>query len=114
MIWYRNLYVGESIRHKKKRIIHKIRHRSFFTRAYVITLSASHSNLLDIYAASEFHQKYFPVKQLIILGIAGDEDEAYELAAGIIMEVYTLQGDFDVRSYIKKNWEYNRKDGLLC
>ena len=37
-----------------------------------------------------------------------------QLAAEILISLYTVQGDFKLREFLKKNWHNSREDGLLC
>lgn len=51
MTWYDDLYVGESIVHKTKKIKWKICHNAGQINIYVITLASNGQNLLDIIPA---------------------------------------------------------------
>lgn len=106
MTWYEDLYVGESIIHKTSKIIWKIRHNAGVLNIYVIALASNENNLLDIIPAHELLQKGYPKQQLYIVGLAKGYDEAVEVAAAIIAEVYQKTGTFAVRKYlIKKSRE---------
>ena len=100
MIWYEDLYVGNSIIHKKNKIIWKIRHNAGQLNIYVIALASNDKNLLDIIPAQELLQKGYPRQQLYIVGLAKGYDEAVEVAVSIINEVYQKTGAFAVRKYL--------------
>lgn len=100
MIWYENLYIGESIIHKKDRIIWKIRHNAGQINIYVITLASNEKNLLDIIPSQELLQRGYPKSQLYIVGLAKGYDEAVTVAASIVDEVYRRTGTFSVRNYL--------------
>lgn len=115
MVWYDDLFVGESIRpRRQKRIIRKVKRRSIFNAAYLLTLSANPQDLIDIIHTRVVRQRYYPRKNLVVIGLAADYDEALELAAGILVSLYTVQGDFRLREFLKRNWHNSREDGLLC
>lgn len=101
MIWHNNLYVGESIIHKKSTIKWKICHNAGQIGIYVITLASNEQNLLDIIPAQELLQKGYPKQRLYVVGLAKGYDEALEVAASIVEEVYRKTGTFAVRSYLK-------------
>jgi hypothetical protein len=101
MVWYDNLYVGESIGKKKDKVIRKIRQNAGQIGIYVISIASNKSNLLDIIPATDLLFKAYPKKQIFVLGIAKGYDEAVEVAASIIDEVYRNTGDFSVRSYFR-------------
>lgn len=115
MIWYDDLFVGESISdRKKKRIIRGVRKRSFFHNAYILTLSSNPDNLIDIISTKVLRQRYYPRKGLYVIGIAGDYDEAVLLAGTIVSSIYTAQGDFKLREFIVRHRPDSREDGLQC
>lgn len=101
MTWYDELYVGESIVHKTKNIIWKIRHNAGQLNIYVIALASNERNLLDIIPAQELLQKAYPKRELRIIGLAKGYDEAVEVAASIVDEVYQNTGAFEIRSYLE-------------
>ena len=47
-------------------------------------------------------QKGYPKKDLYVVGLAKGYDEAVEVAASIIDEVYRQTGAFDVASYLRE------------
>lgn len=100
MIWYEDLYVGESIVHKTNKIKWKIRMGAGQLGIYVITLASCEKNLLDIIPAQELLQKGYPKKNLYVIGLAKGYDEAIEVAASIVDEVYQRTGTFAVRHYL--------------
>ena len=102
MKWYDDLYVGESIVHKTNKIKWKIRHNAGQINIYVITLASSEKNLLDIIPSHELLQKGYPKKQLYVSGLPKGYDEAVEVAASVIDEVYRQTGAFEVASYLRE------------
>lgn len=102
MKWYKDLYVGESISEKSAEIKWKILHNAGQIQIYVISMAEREGDLLDIIPAVQLMQKYYPKKDLFILGLAKGWEEATEVAASIVMEVYEHTGSFDVDGYFKK------------
>lgn len=101
MEWYEDLYVGESIRHKREKVKWKIRHNAGQIDIYVITIASNPQNLLDIIPASELLQKGYPKKELFVIGLAKGMMEAYEVVQQIIDEVYRSTGGFDILLYLQ-------------
>ena len=97
MNWHKKLYLGEEARKKRTKIIYSLdRHRVSFG-TYAIMLSVSERDLLDIVPSFMlFRDKY---KDRTILGLAVTKEEAYEVCAQMILDVYKETGRFDVRSY---------------
>ena len=115
MVWYDDLFVGKSISpRRKKRIIRKVNRRSILGTEYLLTLSANPDNLIDIINARVIRQRYYPRRNLVVIGLAGNYDEAIMLAGEIVSGIYAVQGNFKLREFFKKNWKNTREDGLLC
>ena len=115
MICYDDLFVGKSISpRRKKRIIRKVNRRSIWGAEYLLTLSANPDNLIDIINIKVVRQRYYPRRDLVVIGLAGNYEEALMLAGEIVSGIYAVQGDFKLREFFKKNWRNTREDGLLC
>ncbi len=100
MKWHEDLYSGESIRPRLKRIRWKVNHNAGQICVYVITLASNEKNLLDIIPSRELLQKHYPKKGLYIVGLAGNYEEALELAGCIVSDVYKATGGFNIRKYL--------------
>ena len=68
---------------------------------YIITFPSNEENLLDIISTRELLQKGYPKKNLHIIAVAGNYDEALLLACDIVKETYENTGKTDVKSYLK-------------
>ena len=103
MIWYDDLFVGESISpRRKKRIIRKVNRRSIWGSAYLLTLSSNPDNLLDIISTQVVRQRCYPRKELVVIGLAGNYEEAMLLSGEIVSSVYAVRGDFRLREFFQK------------
>ncbi|WP_099468284.1 hypothetical protein [Konateibacter massiliensis] len=100
MRWYRKLYVGKTAKKKRYEIVWKVKHGAGMLDVYLITLASNEENLLDIWNSSVFLQPYYRKQDFFIVGIACGYDEAVELAAKIVEELYQNTGDFRIRQYI--------------
>ena len=79
MIWYENLYIGESIPKKNakiRRLKWKIDHSKCLTNAFIIVLCRYGTNLLEIIPARELCQKAYPKRNLYVVGLARGYDDA--------------------------------------
>ena len=102
MIWYDALYLSENIEQKADKIKWKIQHNAGMLNMYVIALAANSENLLEIISTKELMQRYYPKKQLLIVGMAKGYEEAVEIAATIVVETMNELGNTDIRTYLKK------------
>ncbi len=102
MIWYENLYLGESIPKKAakiRRLKWKITHNALLINTFIIVLCRYGTNLLEIIPVRELRQKCYPKQNLYIVGIAKGYDEALEIAAEIVTDVYKETGGFKVKHF---------------
>lgn len=102
MKWHKELYLGESIRPKARKVRWKVIHGAGQLHVYVLALASNQRNLLDIIPSRELLQKHYPKKRLYIVGLAGNYEEALELAGHIVSEVYKKTGGFNVRDYFRQ------------
>ncbi len=107
MRWYDDLYLTEYMRDhkgKRKRAIRRIKRKSLlFNKAYVLTLRKSDvtgTYFFEIICGLEFSKRYYPTKDLFVIGLAEDYDSACLLSCNIVLEAYEKTGEFDVAKYI--------------
>lgn len=99
MRWYEKLYVGEKAKKIRYSIIQAVREGRPLGY-YVLTPAANEQNLLDLYPAATLSLPYYREKDLLIVGVALDFEDAAALAGRMISEVYRKTGGFDIRSYL--------------
>lgn len=97
MNWYNDLYVGEAARRKKNKIINKLDKHSISFGVYVVTLASNGKDILDVLPAFMLYKQQN--QDRLILGLAVTKEEALEVCAQIIQDVYRKTGTYDVRSY---------------
>lgn len=99
MRWYDRLYVGEKAKKDRYSIIQAVREgRSM--GYYVLTPAAGGRNLLDIYPALTLMQPYYKERDLLIVGVAADYEDAAALSGRIVGEVYKKTGGFDISGFL--------------
>ncbi len=99
MNWYKNLYMGETARKERHKIIYSVDRHKLYLGAYVLTLAANGTDLIDIIPAFLLRPEQVKDPKFEIIGIAVTKEEAMELSREIIMDVYEKTGSFDVRGY---------------
>lgn len=99
MKWYKNLYVGESIK-QPKWVRFQIAHGKKPKGYYCITLSANDHNLLDMYESRFLRTPNMNTENIYIVGLAGDKTEAYDVVKSIIEDVYIHTRGFDIKQYL--------------
>ncbi len=95
----KKLYFGEMARQQNKELLRNIKRKKWEFGVYVVALSETENNLLDLYDTMFFEQKFYKKAKLNIVGIALGKEEALLLTKEIIDDVYTKTGGFNVRDY---------------
>lgn len=104
MRWYKHLYVGEKAKKKRFSIIQKLRRGKLQPKVHVITPASGEKNILDILPASVLQQEYYrKQEELLILGIGASYDEALEVAARIVSDLYRTTGGFILNDFLEIN-----------
>lgn len=113
MVWLKDFYAGEGIADKKRKIKWKILHNVGQFDIYVIALSSNPSNLLDIIPSWELMQRYYPKQDMLIVGVDKGYDNAIELAAKIVIDVFQKTGNLSIRDYFLEQYRKNSRRNRL-
>lgn len=98
--WYKSLYLGESIKDKSRQLKFYITYGKKKKGAYCIALACNGSDLLEIYRSEELSKKIYKEQELMVIGLAGGREEAFEVVRTIVDEVYHATGGFDIPGYL--------------
>ena len=104
MKWYKNLYMGEEIAPKARKIINKIKKNKPTIDVYVIALASNPKNQLDIIPSWELLQKGYPTDSVRVIGLAQGKKEALQLVTSLVDEVYQKTGDVKILEYLQNEW----------
>lgn len=109
MKFYKNLYIGDTIKNPNK-IKRKIKRHAKQLKVFVILL-ASGSDQLEICHSILLEQPYYHKKENVpyIIGIAGNYEEAVALVCRITQEAVTQNGDADLKRYLFPETQEVRK-----
>ena len=98
MKFYKELYVGESIKNPRK-IKRKLNTNAGLVGIYVITL-CSGPDQLEIYSSAVLMQPFYRHAPLYVIGIAGSYEEAVGIVTKIAEQSYEKNGDCDLKKYL--------------
>lgn len=105
MIFFENLYLGETIAPKIEQILKKVNNKEIVPNLYVIALASNPDNMLDLIPEWELMQKGYPNQTVKVIGVANGKEEAIELVTIIIEQSIQKTGSADVRAYLAERWE---------
>ena len=113
MYFFRNLYVGSSIKDPDKVRQNLLIGKGQFS-IYVITLSpvapGPGANQLEIFHSANLKQPYYRANPPFIIGIASGREEAFRIVRDLVQEAYDHTGSGDVRAYLFPHGIRIRKD----
>lgn len=113
MVWLKDFYAGAGIAEKKQKIKWKILHNAGQLEVYVIALSSNPRNLLDIIPSWELMQSSYPKQDMLIVGVDRGYDNAIELAAKIVIDVFQKTGNLCIRDYFLEQYRKNSRRNRL-
>lgn len=100
MRFYKHLYLPDTLKRKKAKIIKKIEREKMILDLYLIMLAANENDQLEICSYSRLLYLPCPKQDLLVVGIAKGYDDAIYLVEEIVQEVYNMTEGADIRSYI--------------
>ena len=101
MYFYKDLFVGESVRGKEKEICKKLKRGAGMLNVHVIVLNSGR-DLFDIYHCAFFKQRAFRRRPICVVGLAGSYDEAVSMVTDIVRDIYQKEGNTDIKAYFLK------------
>ena len=98
MKFYKNLYIGEGIKHPNI-VKWKLRHNAGQFQVYVIALAARRDQL-EIYHCAFLQQKYYKKHPPYIIGVAKKYEEALDIVVEITKAALERNGYPDLKKYL--------------
>lgn len=100
MRWYKNLYVGESLKNKTLYYKYILKYTKKLTGTYCIMPASGEKDLLDICHSELLGIDKFYSKDQLVVGIAGSKREAYDIVVDIITDSIRQTGSIDVKRFL--------------
>lgn len=98
MKFYKNLYIGDTIK-KPEKIKKKLKRYAKLNNVYLIAYMAQNRQL-EIYHSLMLQQYYYKENPPYIIGIAGSKDEAAQLICRIAEEAVQKTGQANLIEYL--------------
>ncbi len=102
--WYKKLYISESAKKQRYKIVWKVKHKAGLLGTYLITVPLFGNNQLEIINSSELLQTHYNYTTTCIVGIAVGYEEALELVEQIVSDVLTETENVNLREYFRKDF----------
>lgn len=83
---YKKLYCDEATEPHRKKILRKLKYHGGLLDTYVIAVACG-ADYFEIIPGYQFKQKAYPVKELLIMGLAEGYDSAVSLATQMVLEL---------------------------
>ena len=98
MKFYKNLYIGDTIK-KPEKIKRKLKKHAKLNNVYLIAYMAQNKQL-EIYHSLMLQQYFYKENPPYIIGIAGSKDEAAHIICRIAEESVQTTGQADLIKYL--------------
>lgn len=98
MKFYKNLYIGDTIK-KPDKIKRKLKKYAKLNNVYLIAYMAENRRL-EVYHCLMLQQYYYKENPPYIIGIAGSQDEAAQIICQIAEEAVRKTGKADLVEYL--------------
>lgn len=99
MRFHKKLYLGESIKHPMV-TKWKLRVAAGQFHVHVIVISDNGSNQLECFHNSLLKQKYYHKQDFLVVGIAGDYNEAIDIITKITEDCVAKTGTGNVKQFL--------------
>lgn len=101
MKYYEPLYIDENFKNVSKMKM-RIRMSRIPLLNYAIVLSNSQTDQLEIIQGTILRQKYYPKKDLFVVGISKDYDGAVLLVQRILEDTFRETGGYDMKAFLRR------------
>lgn len=108
MKWLKKLYVSPTIEKKKQKIKWKLNHFAGVAGLYIIVLPEDTSCQLEIIESVYLKQHYYRKRNMIIVGIADSQINAFDIILQITKETYENNNDANIKRYLLEKYD-NKK-----
>ena len=102
MKYFRYMWVGDSLSENRRSIFNKLKKNSLPKDVFVLCLPDEKNRTMDIYPGNVLQQKYFRESEQIVVGLAGSQGEAYEMAGAVLGMIYKNYGTTDISAYVDR------------
>lgn len=99
MLFHKKLYLDDITSENKRKIIRKLKHNKLTLGVYVIVLSESDTDQLEIYPSYVFLQKAFIDMTMTVVGIASDLESSRELLVKMTDDCLKETGKASLKEY---------------
>jgi len=94
----KNMYIGESVKHPGRELF-KLRIGKVNPFIYLLCLPEG-ENCLEIVNSVVYKQRLYNNQIVRLAGISNGYNEALGLVELIVKDVFSVRGDYDIRSYL--------------
>ncbi len=99
--FYSNLYIGQSISPMKlDKIKNKLRNKTLLSGVHLVAVSLNPNDMLDVFDAKQLVQRYYLKREIFVVGIAGDYEEAIDLVEKIVQDCVSQRGDCSLKEFL--------------
>lgn len=99
--FYPRLYLGEGVKNTQKdKLKKKLIYKPLLSGLYVVVFSQNDSDLLEFFDAAQLTWGFYEKNPVMVIGIAGDYEDALRLVTRIVQECLDVRGDCRLKEYL--------------
>lgn len=98
--WYKDLYVGETVRGKEKKVMRRLEKGKPVPGIWLVTIASNEKNQLDLLPADFLLQRALRRQCPMIVGIGFTRAETLEILQRIVQEAYQETEDANIRAWL--------------
>ena len=103
MKWAKKLIYGEEASKKRTGYVMKLKMGKGIFGLSAIVVNSKSPNQMEIIDSKQLMWKKYPKEDLILIGLAKGEEEAYEVIEKLARRSFEATGKYDMRSYVMEN-----------
>ena len=103
ILFHDRLYVAKDLLKSKRKVLKNLKQGKLQPGVYVITLPLGDEDMLDIYPSYVLLQKAFKNFNVTVVGIAGEQETAFELIETMMNDCIAIDNTVNIRAYFENS-----------
>ena len=103
ILFHSKLYVGSDLVESKRKVLRKLKQGKLQMGVFVITLPLGENDMLEIYPSYVLLQKAFKNFNVTVVGIAGEQETAFELIETMMNDCIAIDNTVNIRAYFENS-----------
>ena len=99
MIIHKDVYLGESIIPKQKKIINKLKKNKYVFGKKILVLSKNKHDMIEIFPSYVFSQAYYKKADYVVVGVCSNNYELNQMLLQMLEDSYKNTNSYNIKNY---------------